>query len=69
MRHSCGCGFIDEASGPETFKMKALIDLVRFVPGDGVSEYVTGTGRCLETAGTPAAIDIKPLYRRLCEDR
>ena len=36
--------------------------------GEGVGEHVAGSGRRLEAAGAPAAVEIEPLDGRLADD-
>src|SRR6476659_3018591 len=60
---------VDEMSGIETIERKGLIEGMRLVVGHRVGKDVAGTGRRLEPAGPPAAVEVKPLDLSLADNR
>src|ERR1700730_3072614 len=63
VRDPCGGGFIDQAPGDEALELERLGELV-IAPGcEHVRQGPASGGDCLESAGSPAAVDVQPRDR------
>src|SRR5580704_3351674 len=69
MRHAGGAVLVDEHAGGETVEREWRCQRVRRIVRDRVGEDMAGTGRRLEPASAPAAIQIKAGYRQFADDR
>src|SRR5258707_6813125 len=68
-RERSGALLVDRVAGGETLEREGLVELVRLVIGDRVSEDPARGRRRLEAAIAPAAVDVEILQRRLADDR
>src|SRR3982751_2066564 len=50
--------FIDQAACRETFEAEVSVQRMRLAVRERMREYPTGTGRRLEAAGTPSAVNV-----------
>src|SRR5690348_2866956 len=69
VRDGGGAVLVDEGTGGEPVQAERFGVLVRLSAGDGVREDVPDTGRRLEPAGAPAAVEEQVLDRREPDDR
>src|SRR5437879_12876569 len=52
---------VDQVAGCEALQRKWRVQLVRAILRDRVREHPARSGRCLEAAGPPAAVQVQPL--------
>ena len=69
VRHGGSAVFVDQGTGIEAFQRKGRVQRMRLVVGNGMREHPAGTGRGLEAARAPAAIEIQALQRRFADSR
>jgi len=69
MRDRGGGRFVDQAAAFEAVQAERGGHRVGLAGGQGRGEAVAGTGRRLETAGAPAAIEEQIVDRGLADDR